>query len=106
MTMNYMEPIHPGEILLEEFLRPLQISYAKLADETGISARAIGAIARGKRSISPEIALRLSRYFGLSERFWLNLQIHYDLETLKHTLRDRLDTEVKVCAIAQKSRHP
>ncbi|TAD79101.1 MAG: addiction module antidote protein, HigA family [Oscillatoriales cyanobacterium] len=95
MEMNQLEPVHPGEILLEEFLRPLKISYAKLAAETGISVRIIGAIARGKRSISPEVGLRLSRYFGLSERFWLNLQIHYDLEILKQTLRDRLETEVK-----------
>ncbi|RFP59048.1 MAG: addiction module antidote protein, HigA family [Limnothrix sp. CACIAM 69d] len=101
METNPLEPVHPGEILLEEFLRPLKISYAKLAAETGISVRIIGAIARGKRSISPEVALRLSRYFGLSERFWLNLQIHYDLEILKQTLRDRLETEVKVFAPSQ-----
>ena len=101
METNQLEPVHPGEILLEEFLRPLKIPYTKLAAETGISVRIIGAIARGKRSISPEVGLRLSRYFGLSERFWLNLQIHYDLEILKQTLRDRLETEVKVFAPSQ-----
>ncbi|MBD2553571.1 HigA family addiction module antidote protein [Limnothrix sp. FACHB-708] len=98
MEINQQNFIHPGEVLLEDFLRPLKISYTKLAAETGISVRVIGAIARGKRSISPEVALRLSRYFGLSERFWLNLQIHYDLETLKQTLRDHLETEVKIFA--------
>lgn len=101
MENHQLEPVHPGEVLLEEFLRPLKISYTKLAAETGISVRIIGAIARGKRSISPEVGLRLSRYFGLSERFWLNLQIHYDLEILKQTLRDRLETEVKVFAPSQ-----
>ncbi len=101
MEIDPQNPIHPGEILLAEFLQPLKISYTKLAAETGISARIIGAIARGKRSISPEVGLRLSRYFGLSERFWLNLQIHYDLEILKQTLRDRLETEVKVFAPSQ-----
>jgi addiction module HigA family antidote len=101
MDTNQLEPVHPGEILLEEFLQPLKIPYTKLAAETGISVRSIGAIARGKRSISPEVGLRLSRYFGLSEQFWLNLQIHYDLEILKQTLRDRLETEVKVFAPSQ-----
>lgn len=102
MAETLLPPLHPGEILREEFLSPLKISRTKLAQETGIPTRLISAIIRGKRSISPEIALRLSRYFGLSDPFWLNLQLHYDLQITKETLRERLETEVKVWAIAPK----
>jgi antitoxin HigA-1 len=91
-----MEPIHPGEILSEEFLRPLNVSQYKLAKDINVPARRINEIVHGKRSITADTALRLSRYFGLSERFWLNLQARYDLETEKEKLKGRIEEEVKV----------
>ena len=91
-----MEPIHPGEILSEEFLIPLNISQYKLAKGISVPPRRINEIVHGKRSITADTALRLSRYFGLSERFWLNLQSRYDLETEKEKLKGRIEEEVKV----------
>ena len=88
-------PIHPGEVLREEFLAPLAISQYRLAKETSVPSRRINEIARGLRAISADTALRLSRYFGTSERFWLNLQARYDLEVEKDKLGNRLDREVK-----------
>ena len=73
-------PVHPGEILLEEFLKPMGISQYRLAKGISVRPRRINEIIHGKRSISADTALRLSRYFGLSERFWLNLQARFDLE--------------------------
>ena len=96
MTEKKLPPIHPGEILLEEFLKPMKISQYRLAKNIGVSARRINEIAHGKRAISPNTALRLSRYFGMSERFWLNLQARYDLEVEKDRLKDRLEKEVLV----------
>jgi addiction module HigA family antidote len=89
-------PIHPGEILQEEFLRPLGISQYRVAKETSVSPRRINEIVRGTRAITADTALRLSRYFGTSERFWLNLQVRYDLELEKDRLGDRLEREVTV----------
>ena len=89
-------PIHPGEILLEEFLKPMNISQYQLAKDVSVPARRINEIVLGKRSISADTALRLSRYFRLSERFWLNLQSAYDLAVEKDRLEDRLENEVKV----------
>lgn len=84
------EPIHPGEILLEEFLRPLGVSQYELAKTVGVSPRRINEIVHGKRSISPDTALRLSRAFDMSPTFWMNLQERFDLEReserLEHTL--------------------
>ncbi len=100
MAKQKLAPIHPGEILLEEFLKPMGISQYKLAKDISVPARRINEIVQGKRSITPDTALRLSRYFGLSERFWINLQARYDLEIEKDRLRDRLDEEVHVCASA------
>ena len=77
MTAKTMEPIHPGEILFEEFLRPLDISQYRLAKDINVPPRRINEIVHGKRAITADTALRLSRYFGLSERFWLNLQSRY-----------------------------
>ncbi len=91
-----LAPIHPGEILLEEFLKPMGISQYRLAKDISVPPRRINEIVQGKRSITPDTALRLSRYFGLSERFWMNLQARYDLELEKDRLRDRLDKEVRV----------
>jgi antitoxin HigA-1 len=89
-------PIHPGEILLEEFLKPMNISQYQLAKDISVPARRINEIVLGKRSISADTALRLSRYFRLSERFWLNLQSVYDLEVEKDRLEGRIESEVKV----------
>jgi antitoxin HigA-1 len=83
-----MAPVHPGEILLEEFLRPLEISQYQLAREIGVSARRINEIVHGQRRISADTALRLARFFGTSERFWANLQSRYDLEIEKDRLAD------------------
>jgi addiction module HigA family antidote len=96
MNEEALAPIHPGEILLEEFLHPLGISQYRLAKEINVPPRRINEIIHGKRAVSADTALRLSRYFGLSERFWINLQAHYDLEIEKDRLRDRLDREVQV----------
>ncbi|GAB4438997.1 MAG: HigA family addiction module antitoxin [Anaerolineae bacterium] len=95
-----LAPIHPGEILLEEFLKPLAISQYRLAKDINVPARRINEIVLGKRAISPDTALRLSKYFGLSERFWINLQTRYDLEKEKDKLQDRLEKEVVVYAAA------
>ncbi len=99
MTMNKkFAPVHPGEILLEEFLKPMEISQYKLAKDIGVHPRRINEIVQGKRAISPDTGLRLSRYFGLSERFWVNVQARYDLEIEKDRLGGRLEREVKVLA--------
>lgn len=87
-------PIHPGEILMEEFLRPLEISQYRLARSISVPPRRINEIVHGKRNITADTALRLSRFFGMSERFWLNLQMRFDLEMEKDRLGDRLETEV------------
>jgi len=93
--MNHkLPPIHPGEILLEEFLKPMELSQYRVARSIGVPARRINEIVHGHRAITADTALRLSRFFGMSERFWLNLQVRYDLEVEKDRLGDRLDTEV------------
>jgi antitoxin HigA-1 len=96
MATKRIMPIHPGEILLEEFLEPLGISQYRLAKDISVPARRINEIVHGKRSITADTALRLSRYFGLSDRFWLNLQARYDLELEKDKLEGRIEAEVKV----------
>jgi addiction module HigA family antidote len=96
MRKKMLAPIHPGEILFEEFLKPLGISQYRLAKDINVPARRINEIVHGTRSISADTALRLARYFNLSERFWLNLQARYDLEVEKDKLDDRIETEVKV----------
>ena len=96
MTGKTMEPVHPGEILSEEFLTPLKISQYRLAKDINVPPRRINEIVHGKRSITADTALRLSRYFGLSERFWLNLQARYDIEVEKEKLKGRIESEVKV----------
>jgi addiction module HigA family antidote len=88
-------PIHPGEILLEEFLIPMKISQYRLAKDINVPARRINEIVMGKRAITADTALRLSEYFGLSEKYWLNLQMRYNLEVEKDRLQDRLKIEVK-----------
>lgn len=93
-----MPPVHPGEILLEEFLTPLGISQYRLAKDLSVPPRRINEIVHGTRAISADTALRLARYFGTSERFWLNLQTRFDLEVERDRLGDRLRREVVVLA--------
>jgi len=90
-----IDPIHPGEILLEEFLNPMEISQYRLAKDISVPPRRINEIVLGKRSITTDTALRLSEYFGVSERFWLNLQMKYNLEMEKDKLKGRIRKEVK-----------
>lgn len=96
MSEQKLAPIHPGEILLEEFLKPMGISQYRLAKDISVPARRINEIVHGTRAISPDTALRLSRYFGSSEQFWMNLQARYNLEVEKDRLKDRLEREVRV----------
>jgi len=90
-----VEPIHPGEILLEEFLNEMDISQYRLAKDINVPARRINEIVLGKRSITADTALRLSEYFDLSENFWMNLQMKYNIEIEKDKLKGRLKREVK-----------
>ena len=91
-----ISPIHPGTILLEEFLKPFGISQYRLAKDINVPPRRINEIVHGSRAITPDTALRLSKYFGLSERFWINIQTRYDIEIEKDKLQDRLKKEVTV----------
>ncbi len=95
MTNENLTPVHPGEILLEEFIKPLGISQYRLCKDISVQPRRINQIVHGDRAITAETALRLSRYFGTSERFWMNLQTRYDIEMEKDRLGDRLVAEVK-----------
>ena len=95
-----LTPIHPGEVLLADFLEPLGLSQYRLAKDLSVPARRINEIELGKRSISADTALRLARYFGTSEQFWLNLQARHDLEVERERLGSRLRTEVRVLAKA------
>lgn len=89
-----IDPVHPGEVLLEEFLNPLGISQYRLAKEISVPPRRINEIVHHTRGVSADTALRLSRYFGTSERFWLNLQAQYDLDVERDRLGERLAREV------------
>ena len=96
MSKMKMAPVHPGEILNEEFLKPMEISQYRLAKDISVPPRRINEIIHEKRGVSPDTALRLSRYFGTSESFWANLQSRYDLQCEKQKLKTRLLREVKV----------
>lgn len=98
-------PIHPGEILKEEFLEPLGVSQYRLAKDTGVSPRRINEIVHGRRSITPDTALRLARFFGMSPEFWLNLQGRYNLERARDSLGDRLEQEVRTLTRPEEA-HP
>jgi antitoxin HigA-1 len=98
MASRKLPPIHPGEILLEEFLKPLGVSQYRLAKDTSVPARRINEIVRGSRAITADPAWRLARFFGTSERFWVNLQTRYEMELQKDRLGDRLEREVRVLA--------
>jgi antitoxin HigA-1 len=98
MAKTSLAPVHPGEVLLEEFLEPMQISQYRLAKDISVSPRRINEIVHGKRAVTADTALRLARYFGTSDRFWLNLQTSYDLDVERDRLGSRLAEEVVVCA--------
>lgn len=97
--MTTILPIHPGEILMEEFLEPLTISQNRLAVAIGVPPRRINEIVHRKRRITADTALRLARYFGTTDRFWLNLQTRYDLEVEKDQLGDTLDQIEPLAAV-------
>ena len=96
MAKKVINPIHPGEILMEEFLEPLGVSQYRLSKDISVPPRRINEIVHGKRSITADTGLRLARFFGTTERFWLNLQVRYDLEVEKDRLADVLDRDVSV----------
>lgn len=96
MAPKKIQPVHPGEILFEEFLKPMNISQYRLAHDINVPPRRINEIVHGKRSITADTALRLGRYFNMSAQFWINLQSHYDLEVELDKLSDRLTHEVLV----------
>lgn len=100
MSEQKLKPIHPGEVLLEEFLKPMGLSQNRLALDMGVPPRRINEIVLGKRSISADTALRLGRFFGMSPQFWLGLQMDYDLDVTADALAARLEREVKPYALA------
>jgi len=93
-----LAPVHPGEMLLEEFLVPMGISQYRLAKEIGVPPRRINEIVHGTRAVSADTALRLARYLGTSERFWMNLQAQWDLDTERDRIGDRIAREITPCA--------
>jgi len=95
MTEEKLQPIHPGEVLLEEFLKPIGLSQRGLVLDIGVHPRRINEIVLGKRSVTADTALRLARYFGNSPQFWLGIQAEYDLDVAEDLLGDRLDREVR-----------
>jgi len=101
-----IHPLHPGEVLLEEFLKPMGLSQNRLALDIGVPPRRINEIVLGKRSITADTALRMARYFGISPQFWLGLQRDYDLDIAEDILGDRLKREVQVSAMAKEGRVP
>jgi len=96
-----LSPIHPGEVLLEEFIKPMNLSQNRLAIDIGVDARRINEIVLGKRSITADTALRLGRFFGNSPQFWLGLQTQYDLDIAEDQLGKRLDREVRPLEMAR-----
>lgn len=94
MSASKLPPVHPGEVLMEEFLKPLGISQYRLSKEISVPPRRINEIVHGKRAVTANTALRLSRHFGTSARFWLNLQVQYDLDLEQDRLGRRLESEV------------
>ena len=96
MRNETLSPIHPGEVLLEDFMKPLGLSQYRLAHDIGVTPIRISQIVNGQRSITVDTAMRLARYFGTSAAVWLRLQVRYDLEVAEHELSDRINREVKV----------
>jgi addiction module HigA family antidote len=106
MSKKELHPVHPGEVLSEEFLKPMGLSQNRLALDIGVPPRRINEIVLGKRSITADTALRLARYFGNSPQFWLGLQKDYDLDVAEDILGDRLKREVQVSAMVREGRVP
>ena len=98
MRVKKIKPVHPGEILLEEFLKPMNLSQNRLALDIGVPPRRINEIVLGKRGITADTALRLGRYFDMSPQFWLGLQMDYDLDSEEDRIAKRLDREVRAYA--------
>ena len=96
MTDELLSPIHPGEVLLEDFMKPLGLSQYRLAQDIGVTPMRISQIIHGRRSITVDTAMRLGRYFGTSAALWLRLQMRYDLEAAEQELTERIQREVKV----------
>ncbi len=96
MSIKKMSPLHPGEILFEDFLKPMGLSQNRLALDIRVPARRINEIVLGKRRITADTALRLAKYFNMSPQFWLGLQLDYDLDVAEDKLADRLEKEVQV----------
>jgi addiction module HigA family antidote len=96
MMDKSLSPIHPGEVLLEDFMKPLGLSQYRLAQDIGVTPIRISQIVNGQRSITVDTAMRLARYFGTSAAVWLRLQVRYDLEVAESELSDRINREVKV----------
>jgi len=103
MAEDKLNPVHPGEVLLEEFLKPMELSQNRLAISIGVPARRINEIVLGKRRITADTALRLARYFGMSAQFWLGLQMDYDLDMTADMMGSRLEREVRPYAHAAAS---
>lgn len=99
-SVKKLKPVHPGEVLMDEFLKPMELSQNRLALAIGVPPRRINEIVLGKRSITADTALRLGRYFGMSPQFWLGLQMDYDLDVTADNLEKRLKKEVKPHAAA------
>jgi antitoxin HigA-1 len=95
-----LSPVHPGEVLLDEFIKPMNLSQNRLAIDIGVDGRRINEIVLGKRAITADTALHLSRFFGNSSQFWMGLQTQYDLEVAEDQLGKRLDREVRPLAMA------
>ncbi len=104
MGKKGLHPVHPGEVMLEEFLKPMGLSQNRLALDIGVPPRRINEIVLGKRSITADTALRLARYFGNSPQFWLGLQMDYDLDIAAEALGERLKREVKVSPMVRVAR--
>lgn len=102
--MEKLPPIHPGEVLLEDFIRPLGLSQYRVAKDIGVPTLRISQIVRGQRAITADTALRLARYFGTSAGVWLGMQSRYDLEVAEAKLAKRINREVKTLEVAESSR--
>lgn len=103
MTAEKLNPVHPGEVLLEEFLKPMELSQHRLALSIGVDARRINEIVLGKRRVTADTALRLSRFFGTTPQFWMGLQSDNDLDVAEDELGDRLEIEVREYSFASQS---
>jgi addiction module HigA family antidote len=101
--MERLPPLHPGEVLLEDFMKPLGLSKYRVAKDIGVPTLRISQIVRGQRSITADTALRLARYFGTSAAVWLRLQARYDLEVAEAKIAKRINREVKILQMAQPS---